>query len=600
MHDLREGNDGVSMGSNDTSIDSQATAGSTPEDVARLYAWANLRGAKYRDYSASRREHRAQVRYRAAKALLDRELKAQAEAEASAEAAEREAQEAEARALSARENQPQQLRFAALRTAEAAALKAAADRVEAARRAEAAAHANVVALREQRELAEAGVSAAEQATIYTESEALRRRLAGPQPSLSLEENGAASPPAVSVEAEPVPAETSVTEDATQPLKAGAWQPLSEVILEQAEEWTAPTPVPGSEPLPAGPQDQLRPAWFVVLPQNEPTPEPPAAARVESPAPVTLSEQVAVDPHRSTDGESTVAALPPPESVAASSDPVPGSHALEQGIGTPAEDFPALVVQQLREIRTPLLAVFSLGGGAGTTSAVAGIGRALSAAGEKLILVDATSQARLPFHFGGRKLSAGLMRTWSPPDGTGEPISLVLHDATQAGDDETAQDRITREMWVSMSGAQRVLTDISAPAVWLLGRWAHLRPVVLVPLVAGLDSVTRIEATEKLFRDIFPADSQALLPFYVLNRFDASLPLHLEFRSVLRRRLGDRLLRITIRNSPVVPEALADGNTVLDYAPEAGVAQEYRDIAAWLRQLSPAREADAAHLPGCEP
>src|SRR3569833_1834763 len=144
LHDLREGNDGVSMGSNDTSIDSQATTGSTPEDVARLYAWANLRGAKYRDYSASRREHRAQVRYRAAKALLDRELKAQAEAEASAEAAEREAQEAEARALSARENHPQQLHFAALHTAEAAAQKTTTDQVEAARRAEAAAHANVI------------------------------------------------------------------------------------------------------------------------------------------------------------------------------------------------------------------------------------------------------------------------------------------------------------------------------------------------------------------------------------------------------------------------------------------------------------------------
>src|SRR3569833_2645207 len=144
LHDLREGNDGVSMGSNDTSIDSQATTGSTPEDVARLYAWANLRGAKYRDYSASRREHRAQVRYRAANALLDRELKAQAEAEASAEAAEREAQEAEARALSARENHLQQLRFSALRTAVAAARGAAAGRGGAARRAGAAARAGVI------------------------------------------------------------------------------------------------------------------------------------------------------------------------------------------------------------------------------------------------------------------------------------------------------------------------------------------------------------------------------------------------------------------------------------------------------------------------
>ena len=61
------------MGSRGTEMDDQPTADNTPEDVAVLYSWANLQGAKYRDYSASRREYRAQVRYRAAKALLERE-----------------------------------------------------------------------------------------------------------------------------------------------------------------------------------------------------------------------------------------------------------------------------------------------------------------------------------------------------------------------------------------------------------------------------------------------------------------------------------------------------------------------------------------------
>ena len=33
-----------------------------PDDVSTLYSWANLHGSKYRDFSAARREHRAQVR----------------------------------------------------------------------------------------------------------------------------------------------------------------------------------------------------------------------------------------------------------------------------------------------------------------------------------------------------------------------------------------------------------------------------------------------------------------------------------------------------------------------------------------------------------
>ena len=116
----------------------------------------------------------------------------------------------------------------------------------------------------------------------------------------------------------------------------------------------------------------------------------------------------------------------------------------------------------------------------------------------------------------------------------------------------------------------------------------------------MDSVIRLESTEKLFRAVATADGQPFLPYYVLNHFDASLPLHLDVRTVLRRRLGDRLLRFTIRNSPAVAEALADGMTVLDYAAQAGVAQEYREIAGWLQQISPARPADSAHLRWGEP
>ncbi len=55
------------------------------------------------------------------------------------------------------------------------------------------------------------------------------------------------------------------------------------------------------------------------------------------------------------------------------------------------------------------------------------------------------------------------------------------------------------------------------------------------------------------------------PFYLLNGFDASLPLHLDVREVLRGKLGERLLPFAVRRSPAVSEALAEGMTVIDYA-----------------------------------
>ncbi|HEY6414329.1 MAG TPA: hypothetical protein VIX42_11625, partial [Edaphobacter sp.] len=145
-------------------------AAETPEDVAVLYSWANLHGAKYRDFSASRREYRAQLRHRAAEQVREQALLAQAEAEAAASAAESAARHA---AEVARAN-PSQMSDSgvqrSLREAESAARTAAAERVEAARRAEAAAVAEAAARREEREIAEAHASAQRQAARYADSE----------------------------------------------------------------------------------------------------------------------------------------------------------------------------------------------------------------------------------------------------------------------------------------------------------------------------------------------------------------------------------------------------------------------------------------------
>src|SRR5580704_8062647 len=150
-------------------------AGETPEDVAVLYSWANQHGAKYRDFSASRREYRAQLRHRAAEQVREQALLAQAEAEAAAKTAESAARQA---AETARTN-PTHMSDSgvqrSLREAEEAARTAAAERLEAARRAEAAAVAEASARREEREIAEAHASAQRQAARYAADSEMRRR-----------------------------------------------------------------------------------------------------------------------------------------------------------------------------------------------------------------------------------------------------------------------------------------------------------------------------------------------------------------------------------------------------------------------------------------
>jgi cellulose biosynthesis protein BcsQ len=70
----------------------------------------------------------------------------------------------------------------------------------------------------------------------------------------------------------------------------------------------------------------------------------------------------------------------------------------------------------------------------------------------------------------------------------------------------------------------------------------------------------------------------------LNQFDVSSPLHVDVRAILQQQLGDRLLPFVLRRSAAVSEALAEGMTVIDYAPGSEVAEDYRTFADWLRTI----------------
>jgi cellulose synthase operon protein YhjQ len=539
------------MSSRGTERDDQPAADSTPEDVAVLYSWANLQGAKYRDYSASRREYRAQVRYRAARALLERELKAQVEAEAAA--AERTDLAAQATANSLSGDGSEAVETLPVRGAEEAARQAAAERVEAARRAESAARAAVLALREEREIAEAHSSAKRQAQIYEESELRRRQLAGPQPHGALSGGyGAASTGQGDLRGD---GPTNL-----QQFLFSGWQDSG------AEE--SPTRSESGPEAKLGPPvtygaegEQNAPAWLFSAPS---LPRPQTIQ--------TISQTFRGD---AAGGDTLQDSR---ERVAAR------WFALKDVFAHARPELPAMQPLRPRDEQRPLLAVFSLAGGVGKTSLVATLGRALSSEGEKVVVADTTPQGLLSIYFGSNERRAEAVPR---AEETAAPqISLAIHDFTDRAEDDRQREALTDEILRSGQGNHRLLIDLATASSWLLRRLVDLHPTVLVPMAPDMNSVISLRATERLFRGIVDAEARTLLPFYVLNQFDASLPLHLDVREVFRRQLGDRLLCFAIRRSPAVSEALAEGMTVLDYAPGAPVSQDYRDLATWLRSVSP--------------
>ena len=234
----------------------------------------------------------------------------------------------------------------------------------------------------------------------------------------------------------------------------------------------------------------------------------------------------------------------------------------------------------------MLAVFSLAGGVGKTSLVATVGRSLSSLGEKVLLTDTTSHGLLPFYFGANELRQGVVRTFSPPSGsTDAPIYLVNYEIDQKIGDEAAQELLIEEILNSSRGTHRIMLDLTVSSVWVVRLMARMNPTILVPVAPDMNSVISLQAVERFFHGVIDGDGRPIQPYYLLNQFDTSLPLHLDVREVLRRQLGDRLLPFVIRRAPAVSEALAEGMTVVDYAPESSISEDYLNVATWLRTIA---------------
>ena len=765
----------------------------TPEDVAVLYSWANLHGAKYRDFSASRREYRAQLRHRAAEQIREQELQAQAEAEAAAGAADAAARQAQLAAMTLRDQSTNDSHQQALRDAGEANRIATAERIEAGRRAEAAAAAEAAARSAEQEIAMAHESARRQEVSYTKTPEPRstpesrsgqddgsemiavpgqisdpytpdpkfqqkpfpRRRAedlNPQgarpasrpddvhprrraedkrqgeqelyptprtasgapivytPLVSDQEPTqlpAASPSSSSrrrpqgyhpdeasgvrqiyrgsdfedqeeyVAAEPVRPEIPVRSRAQssartnyQPLTSPqrgsgealhpmGYRPVDSQLNFQrtlpAENAATPAPVRvegwatpsvnrmdtppdsrvgavrgtrgGRRDMDAAVGAPVRPAPLTrtVSPLMQDTPSDPQRLRRAQEDPGTRPTRPGSDPARraargvasSASQRQQYAPEPTgpawlyapqanyqasqqaPQSIAPPPQPSVGDtlqqsrervaarwYALKGVFEQPGQDQQPEPVVRQKEIRTPVLAVFSLAGGVGKTCLVATLGRALSSMGEKVLLTDTTSHGLLPFYFGASELRQGTVRTFSPPSGsTDAPIYLVSHDVDTQQNDEDSQEHLVEEILENSKGTHRILLDLTPSTGWVARRMARLSPTIVVPVAPDMNSVISLQSVEKYFQGATDADGKPVQPYYLLNQFDASLPLHLDVREVLRRQLGDRLLPFVIRRAPAVSEALAEGMTVVDYAPDAPVSEDYVHVATWLRNIA---------------
>jgi cellulose synthase operon protein YhjQ len=504
---------------NPLSDSNQTPLNPTPEDVASLYSWANLHGAKYRDFSASRAQMREKARQRMEQAIAEEKLKSNQEAETQQTYEAARAEEEKHRIEIAAQE--------AARTAAQEAVRKAAQEMAQEMERQAAFHAAQQAAQQaQAELAAQRALAAERAAREAARQQAEPRPAQMQESLHGEDisrgPGAPHPAAAPVPHAPMYEEHGAPAASTRPIAAA---------LESAN----------------------RPAWL--------TPE-----RVDA-------------------GHAPTLPAAPEDTLQGSRERLASRwYALRSVFDSNA--LPAQPAQAQVAARAPVLAVFSLAGGAGKTSLAATLGRALSARGERVLLVDTAAFGLLPFFFGARDQRPGLLRTFSPPTTSSDaPIQMITLDAESFGSEPAAQEALTAEIAQHARGLSRVIVDLATASGAITRRILRLAPHVLVPLIPDMNSVVGVSSIDAFFEHNGAANGKAVLPYYILNQFDSSLPLHLDVREVLREQLGERLLHFTLRHTPAVSEALAEGMTVVDYAPNSAVVEDYASLAGWVKGLS---------------
>jgi cellulose synthase operon protein YhjQ len=432
----------------------------TPEDVASLYSWANLHGAKYRDFSLSRAQTREKARQRLEQAMEEERLRAHQQAEAQ-------------------------------RNQEAARAK---------------------------EAAQTGQGAP--ATPLSEPSHLE--------DLAAISRGFSTPPPY-----------RSTPPRTPPF----------AMREESHHVPPRNPWSGPDPNEAA----GRPAW--LMPER---PEPP-----NQPGPASAPEDTLQGSR---------------ERLATRWYALRGVF---EGAAPPAQATPAPVAA-----RAPVMAVFSLAGGVGKTSLVATLGRALSARGERVLLVDTADYGLLPFFFGACDQRPGMLRTFSPPASSGDaPIQMITLDPEGFGSEASNPEALTQEIVKSARGVGRVIIDLATASGATTRRIMRLSPQILVPLIPDMNSVVSVSSIDAFFDHNGGGPGKPALPNYVLNQFDSTLPLHLDVREVLREQLGERLLPFVLRRAPAVSEALAEGMTVMDYAPSSPVTEDFASLAGWVKSLS---------------
>jgi cellulose synthase operon protein YhjQ len=240
----------------------------------------------------------------------------------------------------------------------------------------------------------------------------------------------------------------------------------------------------------------------------------------------------------------------------------------------------------------MTAVYSLGGGVGTTTILGTLARVLSAEGERILLVDSAPQSMLGFFFNGDPSPEGVsLFTLSEGEGSerdsGGQVRIASRPVSaEPGRIEPADAWLWRCINQYGPEVDRILVDVSAPTTERSQQRMLASGSALVILVPDVRCVLGIARLMKMFTAQEQALGRPVNPHFLLNQFDAGVPFHVEIFDRLRQQLGSYLLPFHIPRADQIAEATAEGSTIVDFDPGCAAADAFLRLVNWVRDLPP--------------
>lgn len=221
-----------------------------------------------------------------------------------------------------------------------------------------------------------------------------------------------------------------------------------------------------------------------------------------------------------------------------------------------------------------LSIHAAAGGVGSTTIAAVLARLLSRSGRRCAIFDESEDSALPIYFGAHNIAAD-HRRFSGLYSVFEPgIKILNREMYQAQSGDAAQGAgfIERNIVQLAPHFDHLLFDQRARSTDTAG--AGLVVYTAIPDVSSLIGVRKLKDTLQP-----PGGSGKAI--CVLNRFDSTVALHRELLGWYRESFANV---VTIQQSPLVSEALAEGTTVVDWAPRTKVALDFLNLFKTVNHL----------------